>query len=703
MNKLKKFSLLCFAPFLLNAQNSQVNSELSVPNNENPTVFVVNGNQEVQLDEFERQFLKNLNLKEKAVSAADIDEYLKLYIRFKLKIQDAKDAGKDTLETYKRELAMYRDQLSRNYLYDRKVTDNLIKEAYDRSLYEVRVQHILIRVDRNASNDAVERAKKRLLEIRNQLLRDPSAENFATLASSDSQDDGTKENGGDLGYLTALQVVYEFENAAYNTNVGEISDIFRTDFGFHILRVQDKRKSRGDIRVRHIMLRTGENSNTTYEEAEKKITEIHAKITSGKESFEDMARNYSEDFSSKYNGGLVNWVNPTQFVGDLQRQDWIENAYKLEANGQMTKPFQTAYGWHILMREDIRPIGSFEDTKNTIKTKVQQNPRSQISVESFVSRLKEEENYTENTEVLNMLFDYLKADSGLIKGKFDSDNMPETITVKQDGKSVSYRYLDAELFRFAGEPYSVEEFAMRLSSNKSPINKDVSEWVSNEYKDWVRDVAIAYQNEHLEEKSQEFKFIFQEYREGILMFNRMQEMVWDKANNDSVGLANYFQANINDYQWNDRYNAEFYFCVDKKMMKKVFKQVKKGIGADSLRREHTKNNQLDFNYKIGKYQLSDTFLFPNNEVLKFLFNDEKFKTNQDKVYKLGELGNDFVVVKVKSFLPAGPKSLDETRGPVASKYQTVLEEEWISDLESRYPVVVDHNVIEDFKRKLNAK
>lgn len=703
MNKLKKFSLLCFAPFLLNAQNSEVDSELTTTENSNPTVFVVNDNQEVHLDEFERQFLKNLNLKEKAVSAADIDEYLKLYIRFKLKIQDAKDAGKDTLENYKRELAMYRDQLSRNYLYDREVTDNLIKEAYERSLYEVRVQHILIRVDRNASNAAVERAKKRLLEIRNQLLRDPSAENFATLASSDSQDDGTKENGGDLGYLTALQVVYEFENAAYNTNVGEISDIFRTDFGFHILRVQDKRKSRGDIRVRHIMLRTGKNSNTTNDEAEKKITEIHAKIASGKESFEDMARNYSEDFSSKYNGGLVNWVNPTQFVGDLERQDWIENAYALTEDGQMTKPFQTSYGWHILMREGVRPIGSFEDTKNTIKTKVQQNPRSQISVESFVSRLKKEENYTENKEVIEKFFDYLKADSGLIKGKFDSDNMPETITVNQNGKSVSYRYLDAELFRFAGEPYSVEEFTMRLASNKSPINKEVSEWISNEYKDWVRDVAIAYQNEHLEEKSSEFKFIFQEYREGILMFNRMQEMVWDRANNDSIGLANYFQANINDYQWEDRFNAEFYFCVDNKMMKKVFKQVKKGIGADSLRREHTRKNQLDFNYKIGKYQLSDTFLFPNNEVLKLIFNDEKFRKKEDKVYKIGQVGNDFVVVKIKSFLPAGPKLLDETRGPVASKYQTVLEKEWIADLEDRYPVTINYEVVEEFKRKLNAK
>ena len=701
MNKLKKFSLLCFAPFLLNAQNSEVNSELT--GNSNPTVFVVNDNQEVQLDEFERQFLKNLNLKEKAVTAADIDEYLKLYIRFKLKIQDAKDAGKDTLENYKRELAMYRDQLSRNYLYDREVTDNLIKEAYERSLYEVRVQHILIRVDRNASNAAVERAKKRLLEIRNQLLRDPSAENFATLASSDSQDDGTKENGGDLGYLTALQVVYEFENAAYNTQVGEISDIFRTDFGFHILRVQDKRKNRGDIRVRHIMLRTGKNSNTTDEEAEKKITEIHSKIASGKESFEDMARNYSEDFSSKYNGGLVNWVNPTQFVGDLERQDWIENAYRLKEDGQMTEPFRTSYGWHILMREGIRAVGSFEDAKNSIKTKVQQNPRSQISLESFVSRLKVEENYTENKEIIERFFEYLKTDSGFLKGNFDMDNMPETVSVNQNGKAVSYRYLDAELFRFAGEPYSVEEFAMRLGSNKSPIKKDISDWILNEYNDWVRDVAIAYQNEHLEEKSSEFKFIFQEYREGILMFNRMQEMVWDKANNDSIGLATYFQANINDYQWDDRFNAEFYFCVDNKMMKKVFKQVKKGIAADSLRREHTRKNQLDFNYKIGKYQLTDTFLFPNNEVLKMVFSNEKFKSKEDKVYKMGQVGNDFVVLKVKSFLPAGPKSLDETRGPVASKYQTVLEKEWIADLEKRYPVTINYEVVEEFKRKLNAK
>jgi len=696
--------LFCVQGSLYGQQNPQSNSVVSQKNQttEGSSVLLTIAKNDIMVSEFERQFLKNLNIKEKPITSADIDEYLKLYIRFKMKIQDALDAGKDTILAYKQELAMYRDQLSRNYLYDRRVTQKLIDEAFERMRFEVKVSHILISCPRNANKEAEGKAEKRIKEIQGALKRDPSKEKFATFAKTDSDDPGTKFNGGQLGYLTALQVVYEFENEAYNTAIGSISGVFRTDFGFHILRVDDKRENLGDVRVRHILLRTGPNSNNTNEEAEKKINEIVSKINTNAETFDVMARTHSEDFSSKYNGGLIDWLNTTQFVGDVERQEWIGRALALPKDGDITTPFKTSFGWHILQRVAVRPLGNYDQLKVMLKNKVQQNQRSQISVDSLVEKIKNEEGYKLNQTMYSKLMELLIQDSTVRLGKFTTTSIPEKITIKEGKNIKEFKFLTAELFNFAGESYTVEAFSNLIQSNTKPISNTTEEFLKLEFNSWVRNVCVSYQNQHLEEKSTEFRDIYNEYRDGILMFNRMQEVVWDKANTDSVGLADYFKNHQSEYHWNDRFYVEFYFSSNEKMMKTVFKQVKKGISPDTLKKIHTKKSQLDFDYRIGKYQLSDTFLFPQQSVLTKLFSDPIFRKKQTGVYKMGQIGSDYVVVKVKEFLPAGPKKLEETRGPVASKYQSQLESMWISSLENKYPININQEELLKLKKKLNA-
>jgi len=693
------------AVFTLTAwsQSSQPNpTPLPAAGDANSIIFSVDGRQEVTLDEFERQFLKNLNLKEKTITAEDIDTYLQLYIRFKLKIQDALDAGKDSAEAYKRELAMYREQLARNYLYDRSVTDKLIKEAYDRLQEEVNVSHVLIRCDRNAEPGKVNSILKRMTEIKKALERDPSEKNFADLALSDSEDPGSKSAGGALGYLTALQVVYEFENAVYETQVGGISDVFRTDFGFHILRVNDKRPNLGEVKARHILIRTGNNAAQSSEEAEKMIREIYAKVKTG-ESFEDMANKHSEDFSSKYSGGIMNALSVTQYVGDIERQKWAEKAFALKQSGDITEPFQTNYGWHLLQLVEKKPLKAFDEMKVTLRNKVQQNQRSQIGIDSLVSRIKREDRFAESSALLDALVKILERDSSLIAGKFDPLGLPEDLTINENGNKKTLQLFDAALFQIANQAFTVEQFAGRLAAQKRKIEGPVDAYVREAYSVWVKEACVSYQNEHLEEKSQEFRHIYKEYREGILMFNRMQEMVWDKANKDSAGLADYFNENVGEYRWDDRYHAAFLFCSDKKMMDQAAKQLKKGWTLDSIRKVHTEKSQLDFSYRFGKYQLSDTFLFPQHDPLKMVFADVKFSKKKNKIYKLGALGADFVVVHIYDFLPSGPKTLEETRGPVASKYQEVLEQRWIADLESRYPININTEAVKAFKAKLNVK
>ncbi|MSP58416.1 MAG: hypothetical protein EXR17_06080 [Flavobacteriaceae bacterium] len=671
-----------------------------------PFVFSINEDK-VYADEFKRQFLKNINPKEDPISQADISNYLDLYIKFKLKVKDSKDAGLDTATAYVQELQMYRDQLARNYLYDRAVTETLIKEAYDRMKFELRVSHILVLQAPDAPESDQKKALEKIEAIQRMLAKQPSAENFGEIARTESEDVGTKNNGGDLGYLTALQVVYEFENQAYKTPMGEFSEVFKTDFGYHILFVTDKRLNRGNIKVNHILIRVMNKDENTDSEAKKKIDEIAASISSGKETFDNMARTNSEDYNSRYNGGQMDYMNVTQFVGDLDRQYWISQAFGLKKDGEMTVPFRTNYGWHLLQRVAVKPIGSFEDNelKALLKTEVQKNQRSQISIDSLVGKIKKQNKFILNPTTIDIVLSYL--DSNFMKGKFDETRMPELHTLAigsgEKATKTQFNLRKMEVFNLGGEEFSVADLFIQLSYNTKPITGSKKEGLSKIVDAWINQSCVEYQNLHLEEKSLEFKDIYQEYKEGILMFNRMQELVWDRANRDSVGLEKYFVEHQSAYVWGNRFDVEVYFCNDAKMMKSVAKGIKKGLSADSLRRQYTKKNILDFSSRMGKYEISDTFLFAPSKVLNILFEDASSPNSKYKkpgIYSMGQVADDFVVLKVKRFSAPSPKLLDETRGPLASKYQEQLEKQWIESLKNRYTIYIDKSVLQSLQDEL---
>ncbi|MFM7639186.1 MAG: peptidylprolyl isomerase [Bacteroidota bacterium] len=697
------FGLMVFGGLFFGMAQAQTESKVV------PFVFSID-KEKVYADEFERQYLKNINLKEDAVTSKDIRNYLDLYIKFKLKVQDAKDAGLDTVTAYVQELQMYRDQLARNYLYDRSVTDALVKEAYDRLQNEVKVSHILILCSTDVSDADQKKVLEKIENIHRMLMRNPTAINFGDIARTESEDVGTKSAGGDLGWMTALQVVYEFENQAYNTSAGGISPVFKTEFGYHILMVNDKRANRGDIKVNHILVRVMNKEESSDTEARKKIDEIALNINSGKETFENMARTYSEDYNSRYNGGAMDYINVTQFVGDIDRQYWADQAFSMKKDGDITAPFRTNYGWHLLQRVNVRPLRSFEDKemRSILKMDVQKNQRSQISVDSLVVKIKKENGFKLNNSAVDAVVSYL--DSNFMKGKFDEASMPEFHKVtKMEGKKkviTEYNLRKMEVFKLGESSYSVADLFTQFTYSNKPVVGTKKDGVTRIMNEWIDKTCVEYQNDHLEEKSVEFRDIYQEYKEGILMFNRMQQLVWDRANNDTAGLKVYFGEHQREYNWNNRFDVAVYFCNDAKMMKTVAKQVKKGISADSLRREHTKKNILDFSYRTGKFELSDTFLFSPSPILKMLFADlsaEKPKYNKAGIYQVGQVGDDFVVVKVNAFLPAGPKTLDETRGPVASKYQEQLEREWIESLKNRYALTVNESAVQAIEAKLVNK
>ena len=275
---------------------------------------------------------------------------------------------------------------------------------------------------------------------------------------------------------------------------------------------------------------------------------------------------------------------------------------------------------------------------------VQKNQRSQISVDSLVVKIKQENGFKLNNAAVDAVVGYL--DSNFMKGKFDEASMPEMHKVtKMEGKkkvTTEFNLRKMEVFKLGEDSYSVADLFTQFTYNNKPIVGSKKEGVTRILNEWIDKTCVEYQNDHLEEKSTEFRDIYQEYKEGILTFNRMQQLVWDRANNDTVGLKEYFAQHQSEYNWNNRFDVGVYFCNDAKMMKTVAKQVKKGISADSLRREHTKKNILDFSYRAGKFELSDTFLFSPSPILNQLFADlsaAKPKYNKPGIYQVGQVGD----------------------------------------------------------------
>lgn len=671
----------------------------------NTVLFNYAGDKKVTVDEFERYFKKNLNIVNQEMTLEKIREDLDLYIKFKLKIQDAHDAGMDTARSYLQEVDMFREQLARSYLYDREVTDVLIREAYDRLSQEVEVSHILIAVNNKAKPADTLLAWQKIKGIYDRIKVDPSL--FAAEAKN-SDDPGTRENGGNLGYMTALQVVYSFENMVYNTPVGSISDIFRTDFGYHTLTVTNKRANRGDIKLRHILLRVGMTPEGTEENQKRKIEDIYRKIKSRESTVADMARNFSEDFNSRSNGagGEMDFINVTMFIGDPDRQSLVDRGFNLKNIGDYCEPFRTSLGWHIIQKMEVRPLGTFDMMKTTLKNQVQNNQRAQKSVDALVEKVKKENGYKEQPENMNALIAVL--DTNFAKGKFKAEGLPEFAASNQGKKGRVYvkpnstktPLRNLSLFELGGQKNTIGQFVSHLEVSMQPVSGSNMEFVNSIFKEWVKSKCIIFQDQHLEEKSTEFKHLYQEFKEGILMFARMQQKVWDKANEDTAGLQAFYEENKTKYKWDDRFECEVYLCADNIMAGSVAKMVKKGIRPDSIRRKHTRSNTVSMDYRMGKYESTDTFLFPDGRILATLFGNPEYSEKSGKIYNLKQIGSNWVVVKVNQFLPAGPKKLEECRGLAANDYQTFLEAQWLKDLLKSYPYSINQPVFDAFSKRM---
>ena len=553
------FSLILILGYVL--LNIQITAFAGNPND--PLLIRI-ADQEISLSEFERIYCKS-NLESVVAEPKSVEEYLEMYVDFRLKVLAAVEAGLDTNPGFISELAGYRQQLAQQYLVDHEVTDRLLEEAYERSQYDVWVSHILLTVNEHAPPADTLDVYNRIISIRDRAL---AGESFSELAVQYSDDPSAKGqeatqhqparrgNAGNLGFFSVFNMVYPFETAAFNTPVGEISEPVRTSFGYHLVKVHDRLPAMGQARVAHIMLMTPPDiDESELKEKEQKIQELHERILDGAD-FTELATEHSEDRQSASRGGEM-----PPFTSNRMVPQFIKAIHQLE-EGDISGPVRTDFGWHIIKLIERTPPPSYEDAYADLRNRIQRDARSRLGQEVVIERLKKEYDLQIDEKALAVFYEIV--DESVFSAEWDMEGTA---------------HLKDVLVQFSSEKYYQQDFAEYLAGNQTrQTPMEVKHYVNMIFDRFVNQKILAYEDAVLEDKYPEFRMIMQEYHDGILLFEITDQKVWSKATSDQDALIAFFEENTEDYNWDNFEEnrgaviAEYQNYLEKQWIKKLRQQ-----------------------------------------------------------------------------------------------------------------------------------
>ncbi|HBK83522.1 MAG TPA: peptidylprolyl isomerase [Flavobacterium sp.] len=629
----------------------------------NNVLFTIN-NKPFYTDEFVRVYNKNLDLV-KDESQKDINVYFEMFLGYKLKVEKAYKLGLHEKTTYKDELKTYRTQLSKNYTTDSKVTDALVKEAYQRYLKEIRASHILIKLDENATPADTLKAFNQIKKIKDEITNGLP---FGEAAANYSEDLSAKENKGDLGYFSAFTMVYPFESVAYSTPKGAVSKPFRTRFGYHLLYVPDVKDNRGEVTVSHIMV--AEKNNDEEKSKNKSLIEdIYQKLLQG-EKFEALARQFSDDKSSAENGGLIKQFG----VGDLSSPEFENEAFELKKPNDISKPFKTQFGWHIIKLKEKHPVKTFEECKNEFGTKILRDDRSKLISNSITEKLKKK--YPVSTD--KKIYEALKKTVNDTYYKQTWQVTPEVFNSFEKKLLVINNDQVVNGTNFI--QYLQQEQKQELQIK--PIHKLV-DFIYNKF---IEVKLNEYYNANLENEFPDFKYIMNEYRDGLLLFDLMEKEIWERSKTDTVGQKKFYLNNIKNYQWKERFDVDIFSSTNESELKKALKLLKKGTDILKIKETINNNGKVNIIVQSGVYE-NESKALP--KTIKPVLG----------LSTIAQEGDYFYFLNTKKILPIQPKEFSEAKGRVISDYQNYLEQNWVSDLKSEVNIQINKNILEQLKQQ----
>ncbi len=652
---------------------------------QNEPILMTIGNEKVSVAEFERIYKKNnfqtdsLNNQKKSV-----DEYIDLFINFKLKVIEAEHLGLDTSGAFKAELNGYRKQLVKPYLVDQQVIDKLVAEGYERMKNEVHASHILIKVDDNAPAKDTLVAYNKAMSIRDRIAK---GEDFGKVAEETSEDPSAKVNKGDLGFFTAFQMVYPFEEFCFMHKAGEVSMPVRTQYGYHIIKLIETRPYQGKVKVAHIMF-TFEKPEEA-KEAEKNIRDLYQKLNDGGD-FNKLAEEFSQDKNTARNGGELQWFG----TGELMVPEFENAAFALKNAGDISEPVKTSFSYHVIKLLDRKGLEPFDKMKNELRSKLSRDARTEKGKGDIVKKLKEEYKYRLFTtqeikkkkvvkETSNVADFYAVVDTMIFEGKWDKSKAAN---------------LNKPLFQLMDSVYNQKDFTEFLGKirNKS-AKRDVNQFVDEQYNKFVDEVILKLEDSRLEIKYPDFRYLMQEYHDGILLFDLTDRMVWSKAVKDTVGLQSYYDTNKEGYKWTKRLEASIYQVKNieiGKKAEKMFLQIeKKKITAQEILDKLNKKDSTAIHLVESKIYSKD-----DNKLIDTIYDGIEKKTIPLTASVVLMPSSNTLVYITKKLDPM-VKTLQEARGLVTADYQNYLEQEWIKSLRNKYPVLVNDEQLNILRKK----
>ena len=601
--------------------------------------LVTIGKTKVNKAEFERIYKKNNQNLFSESDRKSPNEYLELFVNFKLKVIEAQRLKMDTSSVFINELAGYRKELAAPYLTDIKFNETMVKILYDRMLKEVNASHILFKITQNATSEEEQIVLEKAYKVREELL---AGKEFNIAASEYSDDPSAKSNNGSLGYFSAFQMVFPFEEAAFNTPVGEISEPVRSSFGYHLIKVLDIRKNLGEIKVAHIMKMFPQGISDA--EKTKLKTEIDSIYTNLENSadFAEMARQFSTDKNSSGQGGEMPWFSEGRMI-----PEFAGPAFAIKNAGDFTKPVETKFGYHIIKKLDHRPVASFEDSRTDIENRIKKDPERSISSKlAFINKLKTEYNFSKN--VLNI-------------EKLKDENI---------GDEIKNNHLN--LFTIDGKNFNIEAFNTFLQKEKIQTGTYL-----NNFDKWVEYEITNLEDSKLEEKYPDFRYLMQEYHDGILLFNISEDKIWNFASQDTAGLEKFYEKNKGNYLWEDRFKGSIVICKDTVIREEAEKFYAAGMTSIEIIDQLNKDGEMvvinESAWEKGSHPIVDYFVWNGSEPEHF--NNKVTFIRGDKI-------------------PPEPKNLDEARGLYISDYQNNLEKNWLNKLRKKYRIKVNKKLLQ---------
>lgn len=636
-------------------------------------VLLTIGGQEITVSEFLAVYQKN-NVEGEVLDRKSLEDYLELYINFRLKVREAEDLGLDTIPSFVNELKGYRDQLAKPYFVDEELNMQLLEQAYERKQWDVRASHILITLDQFAPPADTLEAYNRMMEIRSRIV--DGGEDFNDVAAEVSEDPSARDmpsrgfqparkgNKGDIGYFSVFDMVFPFEEATYNLQVGEVSMPVRTQFGYHLIKLQNKMPALGRVQVAHLFLQNPQNPDEEKSmQLKAKADSLYGALKAGGD-WDELVRKFSDDKSSSTNGGILPWFGSNRMV-----PQFVDGIRSISEEGQISEPIYTTYGWHIIKLVETKPVGSFEEEKDGLRQSLTRDMRANLSKESIIKSVKKEAGFKKFDKALAAFYNVV--DSAIYSRNWEIEKADK---------------LTAKIAQLGNETYTQQEFAAYLAANQSINQKEtIKQFVDRSFEKFIEDRVIAYKDARLEAMYPEFRALVNEYRDGILLFELTDQKVWSKAIRDTTGLKEFFENNRDKYMWEQRLDAILITSSTKQGAEKAHSMAEKRMSIDQMKEAFQSDEKHDIIVTERLFEAG------NDAII------DKVEWSKGVSPVINDADARFGFAVVRGVVEPQHKTLSEARGIITADYQNYLEQNWLKELRKKYTVVVNQDVLSSIK------